>query len=127
MALQHASPRSDSTDLGVLWTRAVSDYVQKTGSNVEHLRSQSLSDVMEVTSKEMKSFGGRRHDGGKVDRVRSAFQRHLGGMQKCMDGLEMVGAAAGAFPPAMPVGIVFSACGRLLSVRIYAVESSRPY
>ncbi|PVI00627.1 hypothetical protein DM02DRAFT_671848 [Periconia macrospinosa] len=115
MSIQNVSQRVDSTDLGVLWTKAVDDYMQKTGNNVAPMRSQSLNDVMEATSKEMKAFGGRRHDGGKVDKVRSAFQRHLAGMQKCMNGLEMVGAAAGAFPPAMPVGIVFSACGRLLS------------
>jgi hypothetical protein len=34
-----------------------------------------------------------------------------------MSGLEKIGTAAGVFPPAMPVGIVFGACGRLLSVR----------
>lgn len=104
------------TDLGTLWTEAVKDYAQKTGHNIEHMASQNLNDVMAATSKELKTFGGFRHDGGKVDKVRSAFQGHLGNIQKCVDGLQMVGAAAGAFPPAMPVGIVFSACGRLLSV-----------
>ena len=34
-------------------------------------------------------------------------------------GLEVVGAAAGAFPPAMPVGLIFAACGHLLDVSAY--------
>lgn len=115
MSDHNTAPGGSSTDLGALWTKAVNDYVQKTGNNIDRLNSQSLHDVMEATSKEMKTFGGFRHDGGKVDKVRSAFQKHLGMMQKCLDGLQMAGSAVGAFPPAMPVGIVFSACGHLLS------------
>ena len=49
---------------------------------------------------------------------------HLGNMQKCVDGIAVVGAAAGAFPPAMPVGLVFSAASRLITVSIH---SSLPY
>lgn len=111
-----ASLRSDATDLGALWTNAVDDYMKKTGKQMDHLRARSIDDVMKVTEKSMKVFGGFRHDDSKVDKVRSAFSRHLGDMQKAISGIEMVGAAAGAFPPAMPVGIVFAACGHLLSV-----------
>jgi hypothetical protein len=64
----------------------------------------------------MKEFGGRRQDGGKVNKVRSVYTRNLEQMQKCMNVIQMVGTAAAAFPPAMPVGIVFTACGHVLSV-----------
>lgn len=109
------SLQSDTTDLGALWTNAVKDYMKKTGNNLDHLQARSISDVINVTEGSLKAFGGFRHDDGKVDNVRSAFSRQLEDIQKVVSGLEMIGTAAGAFPPAMPVGIVFAACGHLLS------------
>jgi hypothetical protein len=105
------------TDLGSLWTRAVHDYCKQTGKDLSRdMSARSMSDVMSSTEASMQSFQGFRHKGDKVDKVRSAFGRHLDGIQKCMHGIQVVGAMAGAFPPAMPVGIVFAACGHLLSV-----------
>ncbi|KAJ4294462.1 hypothetical protein N0V90_008153 [Kalmusia sp. IMI 367209] len=37
-----------------------------------------------------------------MDKVRSAFGNHLENMQKVVNSFEMIGSAAGAFPPAMP-------------------------
>jgi hypothetical protein len=118
MASRDSLPDQVSTDLGVLWIKAVKDYVKKTGNNIELMASQSLDDVIATTNKELKAFGGFRHDGSKVDKVRSAVRAHLDAIQACVSGLEQIGTAAGVFPPAMPVGIVFGACGRLLSVRL---------
>ena len=103
----------DATDLGILWTRAVDKYTQKTGQKLAHLRGQSISDVMQTTAVEKKRFESYRHDNGKLDKVRAAFGRHLDGMQKCLDGVQTIGEAASAFPPAMPVGIIFAACGHM--------------
>lgn len=109
--------QGEATDLGSLWTSAVRDYLKQTGKSLsKDMEAQSIGDVMKKTEKAMESFQGFRHKGDKVDKVRSAFGRHLDGMQKCMAGIEMVGAMAGAFPPAMPVGLVFAACGHLLAV-----------
>lgn len=109
--------KHEGTDLGQLWTKAVQDYLKKTGKDLSRdLAARSIGDVMKSTEGSMQSFQGFRHKGDKVDKVRSAFGRHLDGMQKCMKGIETIGAAAGAFPPAMPVSIVFAACGHLLSV-----------
>jgi hypothetical protein len=105
------------TDLGTLWTAAVQDYCKKTGKDLSRdLSARSMADAIKATESSLQSFQGFRHKGDKVDKVRSAFGRHLDGMQKCMNGIQMVGAAAGAFPPAMPVGLVFAACGHVLSV-----------
>ncbi|KAF2683373.1 hypothetical protein K458DRAFT_389990 [Lentithecium fluviatile CBS 122367] len=110
-----ASLHSGATDLGALWTRAVDDYMKKTGKKMSHLGAQNMAAVMKTTESSLQVFGGFRHNDGKVDKVRSAFSRHLEDMQTVINGLESIGTAAGAFPPAMPVGIVFSTCGHLLS------------
>lgn len=106
------------TDLGMLWTGAVEDYCKQTGRKdlLRDMPARNMSDVMTSTEASMQTFQGFRHKGEKVDKVRSAFGRHLDGIQKCMQGIQVVGAMAGAFPPAMPIGIVFAACGHLLSV-----------
>lgn len=110
-------PEEGPTDLGALWTKAVQDYLRQTGKTIgRDLTARNMNDVMGSMEASMGSFQKFRHKGDKTDRVRSAFGRHLDGMQKCMKGIEMVGAAAGAFPPAMPVGIIFAACGHLLAV-----------
>jgi hypothetical protein len=106
---------SGTTDLGALWTNAVKDYMNRTGKDMSHLRAQSLADVMKSTEGSLKAFGGFRHNDGKVDKVRSAFSRHLEDMQTCLNGIEKVGTALSVFPPAAPVGIIFAACGHLLS------------
>ncbi|KAF1951108.1 hypothetical protein CC80DRAFT_553779 [Byssothecium circinans] len=109
-----APAQKGTTDLGALWKKAVEDYMKKTGKDMSHMRAQSVDQVMKKTEKSMEAFGGFRHKGDKIDKVRSAFGRQLGNIQKCVDGLQVVGTALGAFPPAMPVGLVFAACGHLL-------------
>lgn len=118
-------PKSEATDLGSLWKRAIDDYFEKTGKNLSHMKAQNIGAVMDMTKDSMQTFQGKRHNGEKVDKVRSAFGRHLGGMQMCMRGIQAVGNAAGAFPPAMPVGIIFAACGHLLSVRYHLDRMGR--
>ncbi|KAF2107480.1 hypothetical protein BDV96DRAFT_653821 [Lophiotrema nucula] len=112
---RNLAPPSETSDLASLWARAVSDYEKKTGSKLAHMKVESLSQVMDGAQSSLERFQDKRHPGSSVDRVRNAFGNHLGGMQKFMAGVEAIGAAAGAFPPAMPVGIVFMAAGRLLS------------
>jgi hypothetical protein len=108
--------RSTSTDLGRLWAEAIRDYNARTGENLSAMRARSVAEVMEQTNAEMEQFKGFRDDGSKKSSFRSAMADHLGDLQTCIDGFAAVGAAAGAFPPAMPVGLVFTAAGRLLSV-----------
>lgn len=115
---------SDSpSDLATLWTNAVKDYNAKTGLDLRLETVTTMEDVMKVTNGEMNKFGGfRRDDESKAKiaaaAVRSAFSRHIGDMQKVMACIQQVGEAAAAFPPAMPVGIVFAACGHVLKVSI---------
>lgn len=111
------------SDLGTLWRNAVEDYCKQTGRKdlLRDMPARNMKEVMSATEESMQTFQGFRHKGDKVDKVRSAFGRNLEGIQKCMTGIEVVGAVAGAFPPAMPVAIVFSACGHLLSVSVFNI------
>ncbi|KAJ6196522.1 hypothetical protein J3E72DRAFT_243669 [Bipolaris maydis] len=107
---------STSTDLGRLWTQAISDYNARTGEDLSSMGAQSLDGAMKSLDDGMERFKGFRHDGSKTSRFRSVIGHSLGDMQKCIDGIAVIGAAAGAFPPAMPVGLVFTAASRLISV-----------
>ena len=108
--------QSSSTDLGRLWTQAINDYNARTGENLSSMGAQSIDGAMKSLDDSMERFKGFRNDGSKMSKFRSAIGNSLGDMQKCIDGIAAVGAAAGAFPPAMPVGLVFTAAGRLISV-----------
>lgn len=113
--------QSTSTDLGRLWTQAISDYNARTGEDLSSMGAQSLDGAMKSLDDGMERFKGFRHDGSKTSKFRSVIGNSLGDMQKCIDGIAAIGSAAGAFPPAMPVGLVFTAASRLISVSIIAL------
>lgn len=109
------------SDLASLWTRAIIDYKSKTGYDLTHMKAASMDGIMQSATSSLESFQGKLHNKGKVDKVRTAFGNNLDGMRKCMSCISAVGAAAGAFPPAMPVGIIFAACGRVLDVSLISI------
>ena len=110
------SQQSAQTDLGRLWAEAIRDYNVRTKEDLSALGARSVAEVMRQTDTDMKKFKGFRDDGSKMSSFRSAMGNHLGDFQKCIDGFAAVGAAVSAFPPAMPVGLVFTAASRLISV-----------
>ncbi|CAN9275607.1 unnamed protein product [Alternaria alternata] len=109
------SQQSAQTDLGRLWAEAIRDYNARTKEDLSALGARSVAEVMRQTDTDMKKFKGFRDDGSKMSSFRSAMGDHLGDFQKCIDGFAAVGAAVSAFPPAMPVGLVFTAASRLIS------------
>jgi hypothetical protein len=108
--------QSTTTDLGRLWAQAIEDYNVTTGEKLSAMGARNVAEVMQRTDADMKNFSGFRHDGGRKSRFRSAMAKHLGDLQTCMDTCAAVGAAVSAFPPAMPVGLVFTAVSGLISV-----------
>ena len=108
--------QSAQTDLGRLWAEAIRDYNARTKEDLSALGARSITEVMRQTDTDMKKSKGFRDDGSKMSSFRSAMGDHLGDFQKCIDGFAAVGAAVSAFPPAMPVGLVFMAASRLISV-----------
>jgi len=77
---------------------------------------RNVGDVMRQTNAVMDEFKGFRDDGSKKANFRSAMGHHLGDLQTCINGFAAVGACVSAFPPAMPVGLVFTAASCLISV-----------
>ncbi|KAF2265868.1 hypothetical protein CC78DRAFT_567200 [Lojkania enalia] len=106
--------QGEATDLAALWSRAIRDYEKRTGVNTRHMEAHSIMDVKDGAESSLQRFQDSRHKGDGVDKIRTAFGNQLDGIQKCWRGIEMVANAAGAFPPAMPVGVLFAACGRVL-------------
>jgi hypothetical protein len=116
-------PPEEATDLASLWSRAVQEYELKTNANISKLGAQStdqvarnIAEVMDAAENKGDKFIGFRHKKDKASKARHAIGNQLDGMKKCLDGIAMVGAAAAVFPPAMPVQLVFAACGRVLGV-----------
>ncbi|KAI4648350.1 uncharacterized protein J4E79_009972 [Alternaria viburni] len=114
MASKTARP-STSTDLGRLWRAAVRDYKERTGEDLATMGVRNVADVMRQTDAVMIDFKGFRDDGSKKASFRSAMGDHLDGLQTCIDGFAAVGACVSAFPPMMPVGLVFTAASRVIS------------
>ncbi|KAI4644660.1 uncharacterized protein J4E78_009479 [Alternaria triticimaculans] len=114
MATRIVQP-STSTDLGRLWRGAIRDYKERTGEDLSTMAVGNVTDVMRQTTVVMNEFKGFRDDGTKKANFRSAMGDHLGNLQTCIDGFAAVGACVSAFPPAMPVGLVFTAASRIIS------------
>jgi hypothetical protein len=92
------------------------EYRKECGENFKGMKASNINEVMNKVNDGMENFGASRHSGGKGDRFRQAMGDNLGSMKKCINGMAEIGAAAGAFPPAMPVGLIFTAASGLISV-----------
>jgi len=86
---------------------------------------KNVADVMRQTNAVMVEFKGFRDDGSKRASFRTAMGDHHGDLQTCIDGFAAVGACVSAFPPMMPVGLVFTAASRLISVSINSQHMER--
>jgi len=86
---------------------------------------RNVADVMSQINTDMVQFKGFRDDGSKKANFRSAMGDHLDGLQTCIDGFAAVGACVSAFPPMMPVGIVFTAASRVISVSMNSHHTER--
>ena len=88
------SVTDDVTDLGALWNQGLDEYTVKTGVNLKLPHYNNMSDAMTVATKQMDEFSRFRHNEGKVDKVRSAFGRHLSDIQKATVVVQTVASAA---------------------------------
>ncbi|KAF1958308.1 hypothetical protein CC80DRAFT_559231 [Byssothecium circinans] len=115
-------PPEEATDLASLWSRAVKEYESTTNADLSKMKAQStehvvrnVTEMMDEVEKRSDKFLSFRHKKDKVSKAREAIGKHLDSMQTCVDGISMIGAAASVFPPALPVNLVFAACGRVIS------------
>jgi hypothetical protein len=113
-------PQQQASDLGTLWSKAVSDYMHKTKTDLSALQAYNIGDIIDGAFDERDRFHKFRRNDDKSSKLRKILGEHIGGMQKCMTGITMVGNAAAIFPPAMPVTIVFAACSKVLGLCLRA-------
>ncbi|CAG8950026.1 hypothetical protein HYFRA_00004360 [Hymenoscyphus fraxineus] len=96
-----ADGQNQASTLGKLWSEAIATYERKTNQSLRLGQMKNLDEVIKGTEKETKRFGGFRHDKGWI--------------QKVVKIAEVAGKAAGAFPPAMPAGLIFCAFGQVMN------------
>jgi hypothetical protein len=90
----NGSVPAPKSDLASLWEQAIDDYERRTGKSLKMAPFRSMDDVIQGTEKEVQNFKGFRHQGSKVDKVRTAFKNNLWLIQKVVNTIQIVGATA---------------------------------
>jgi hypothetical protein len=83
-----------ASDLAQLWQKAIDDYESKTKKSLRIAPGRSMEEILKRTEAETGNFKAFRHDGGKADKVRTAFKNNMWLIQKVVNTIEIVGAAA---------------------------------
>lgn len=89
-----ANSTAPKSDLASLWESAIVDYEQRTGKSLKMAPFRSMDDVIQGTEKEVQGFKGFRHQGTKVDKVRTAFKNNLWLIQKVVNTIQIIGSTA---------------------------------
>jgi hypothetical protein len=88
-------PSSESgSDLAQLWEKAIDEYEKKTKKSLKRSPVRSMEEVIKSTEEETKGFKAYRHDGGKADKIRTAFKNNMGLIQKVVGAVQILGNAA---------------------------------
>jgi len=82
------------TDLAQLWEKAIDEYEKKTKKSLKRSPVRSMEEVIKSTEEETKDFKAFRHDGGKADKIRTAFKNNMGLIQKVVGAIQILGNAA---------------------------------
>lgn len=85
-----------ASDLAQLWQKAIDEYETKTKKSLRIAPGRSMEEILKRTEVETGNFKAFRHDGGKADKVRTAFKNNMWLIQKVVNTIEIVGAAASA-------------------------------
>ncbi|KAF4766915.1 hypothetical protein HAV15_010249 [Penicillium sp. str.  len=114
MDTQVESCAGEASDLAQLWQRAVEDYEKRTKKSLHLAKFSNIDQIMKGTEGLSNEFKDFRHDRSKTDNVRTALKNNLFLIEKVVKTVEVVGSAASAFPPAMPVSLIFTAFGQVM-------------
>ena len=95
--------RETTSDVAEEWQQAMAEFESTTGKRLNLGQINSMEAAVSYAHNAQLSFTGFRHDGKKVDRVRTAFSNNIDLIQRLVNGAQQVANAAGAFPPALPV------------------------
>ncbi|KAJ5749249.1 uncharacterized protein N7511_010945 [Penicillium nucicola] len=102
------------SDLTQLWEAAVEEYEKETGHSLQLNGFNSMEEIMKGTESMYSKFKAFRNDQSKVSKVRTAFKNNMWLIQNIVDTVQSVASAASAFPPAMPVSLIFTAFGQVM-------------
>lgn len=81
-AVANGNAPAPKSDLADLWAAAVEDYERRTKKSLRMGSWGSMEEVIQGTEVEKKKLLNFRHDGTKVDKVRTAFKNNLWLIQK---------------------------------------------
>ncbi|KAI1856640.1 uncharacterized protein JN550_013747, partial [Neoarthrinium moseri] len=99
----------DATDLGTMWEEALIKYNEECKINLRNLdfiRQNSMDNIMAEQERQLARFGEARHDGGKLDKFRSAISKNS---QVIMSvAATVANAASSAFPPSAVILTAFN-------------------
>jgi hypothetical protein len=111
-----APPRG--TDLGQIWITAVHNYEQKTGKKLGLQGAENTEQVKAGLDTERHKFTIHRQDPAKkaafTTKLKNCCGKSISTIQKIIQGVEVLGNVAAAFPPAMPASLIFSALDHVL-------------
>jgi fungal STAND N-terminal Goodbye domain len=120
--------RPGGTELGQIWITAVRNYEQKTGkklfADAENGKRLGVDDAENTDQIKaglgnvLDKFKRHRQDPAKKDalstKLKDCAGKSISTIQKILQGIEVLGDAASAFPPAMPASLIFSALDHVL-------------
>jgi hypothetical protein len=93
-AVANGNPPTKKTELADLWAAAVDDYERRTKRSLRLGSWGSMDAVIQGTEIEKKKLKDFRHDGGKVDKVRTAFKNNLWLIQSVVNVVQIAANAA---------------------------------
>ncbi|KAM0551741.1 hypothetical protein ACHAPJ_008308 [Fusarium lateritium] len=93
--------KNDNRDVADLWKEALKDYKGIVGFDLQR-KFDNVQGMLDFGIDQMNNFHKFRHDGGKVDRLRTLFASNLDLVEQSAN--QIIAAAAPAFPPAAAIG-----------------------
>lgn len=95
----------DTRDVADLWNDALRNYKGIVGESLVP-RYTSVEEMIQVGTEQMNAFHKYRHNGKKVDKLRSLFTSNLEYIE--LGAKQIIAAATPAFPPAAAIGTAFT-------------------
>lgn len=103
---------ADKRNIATLWNEAVRLYTVDTGNDLVSPKFKDTKAMIDFGTSEMNAFHHYRHDGSKVDKLRSLFMKNISYVESGSSML--LNAASTSFPPAAAINTamtyVLTAC-----------------
>lgn len=99
-ASAHVEQSESTSDLTLMWESAVAAWERRTKTkfNQKQFLHLSMDQMRGEAEREMVDFEASRHDKSKTSRVRAAFGRHIGDIQKIFNVFQAAANVASVSP-----------------------------